>query len=136
MSGPGSIVRFVDVVLILLFGFISISVIKGSPLELISSSEAQPLSVDAREVVHVAVLADGSFLVQDESILVSEIAELKRYIATKRRTLETEHVVVRIRSSKDASVLRVLEVVTLCQELGVENALEVELTTPNAPGDA
>ena len=56
MRAKGFILRFVDVVLILLFGFISISNLQDTEVNLPESSETAPVAMDTEEVVFIGVL--------------------------------------------------------------------------------
>ena len=127
MRPSGFIVRFVDVVLILLFGFISISNIRDTDVALPQSTEVEPVSLDVEEVFFVGVLDDGAFLVEQENIVVHSINELRDHINRTRRRQEMAPMKVRIRSSKGAAVKYAFAVAALCDDLGLEKSLEVEL---------
>ena len=66
MKKSGFVVRFVDVVLILLFGFISISSVRSTAIELPESTETAAPPPEMEEVVFIAIRTDGTYLVDDE----------------------------------------------------------------------
>lgn len=127
MSGSGFILRFVDVVLILLFGFISISNLQDTEVNLPESSETAPVSMDTEEVVFIGVLPEGNYLIQDETVLVSSVDVLREHLLAAKQALGNVPLKVRIRSSKDASAKDAFAVAAICDELGLSKALEVEL---------
>ena len=127
MRPRGFVVRFVDVVLILLFGFISISNIRDTDVALPQSTEVEPVSLDVEEVFFVGVMDDGAFLIEQENRVVHSINELRDHINRTRRRQEMAPMKVRIRSSKGAAVRHAFAVAALCDDLGLEKTLEVEL---------
>lgn len=127
MKGSGFILRFVDVVLILLFGFITISNLQDTEINLPESSETEQVSMDTEEVVFIGVLPDGKYLIENETMVVSSIANIREHLIATRQALGNVPVKVRIRSSKDASTRDAFAVAAICDELGFSKALEVEL---------
>ena len=131
MRASGFIVRFVDVVLLLLFGFITISNLQDTDVPLPESTETDPVPVDVEEVIFVGVLDDGRFLVEDETKVLNSIESLREYLQQTRRRLGPVPLKVRIRASRTAPVRYAFAVAALCDELGVNKSLEVELDAPN-----
>lgn len=127
MRASGFIVRFVDVVLILLFGFISISNMQDSDVPLPESTETDPVPVDTEEILFVGVMDDGSFLIEDETMEVYSIDVLRDYLNRMKRRFNDAPIKVRIRSSRSAPVKHAFAVAALCDELGLNKSLEVEL---------
>ena len=127
MKDRGFIVRFVDVVLILLFGFIAISNLQNSEVALPQSSETEPRPVDVEEVEFIGILADGTFLIEDETVLIESVDVLRTHLAQRAAGLGDATLKVRIRSSWDAPVHYTLDVAALCDELGLQKSVEVEL---------
>ena len=127
MKASGFILRFVDVVLILLFGFISISNLQDTEVNLPESSETAPVGMDTEEVVFIGVLPEGNYLIENETILVSSIDVIREHLINSKREFGGVPLKVRIRSSKDATARDAFAVAALCDELGLSKALEVEL---------
>lgn len=132
MRASGFILRFVDVVLILLFGFISISNLQDTEVSLPESSETAPVAMDTEEVVFIGVLPDGKYLIENETILVSSIEDIRQHLISARRDFGDVPLKVRIRSSKDSAARDAFAVAALCDELGLAKALEVELNLQNS----
>lgn len=126
--GSGLIIRLIDVVFILLFGFIAISeVSKRSKIKL-AKSVAVPASAPDREtVVYIGVLADGNYLVNDESQVITDLGLLEKYILRERVRLSRQNVLmrVRIRTSYNAPVKYAFAVVNICQDMKIPAGLDV-----------
>ena len=131
MRASGFILRFVDVVLILLFGFIAISNLQNSDVTLPESRETEVAPLDTDEIIFVGVLNDGSYLVENETVRLSALSSLRDHLNEKRRSRPDSPFKVRIRSSYDAPVRYAFEVATLCDNLGIDKALEVALKSPD-----
>jgi biopolymer transport protein ExbD len=127
MTNSGFIMRFVDVVLIMLFGFITISNLQNSEVTLPESAETELQPMDTREVEFIGILADGTFLIQGEKTLISSLDSLRGFLSERREAVGVESLKVRIRSSWDAPVHYALDVAALCDELGLQKSIEVEL---------
>lgn len=127
MSRSGYMVRLVDVVLILLFGFISISNARDSALDLVESDEMSPSLVDNYEVVFLGILDDGRYLLEKKGSILGDIDEVRTYLLQERRLHTTIPLKVRIRASKNAPVQQVFALTALCEEINIENSLEVKV---------
>ena len=127
MRASGFIVRFVDVVLILLFGFIAISNLQDTDVPLPESTETDPVAMDTEEVLFVAVLDDGTFLLEEETAILTSLDALRRHIVHAKRQLGDSPMKVRIRSSQSAAVKHAFAVAALCDELELNKSLEVKL---------
>ena len=104
MKRGGFLIRFVDVVLILLFGFIIISDIdEDSQIVLPKSTETPPLPPDFEELVFIGITNEGVYLLEEETIAVTSIPELERYLIQKKERYG-EYLKVRIRSNYDTPV--------------------------------
>ena len=127
MSRTGFIVRLVDVVLILLFGFISISNARDSALDLVESDEMSPSHVDNYEVIFMGVLDDGRYLLEKRGSVLGDITEVRTYLLQEKRLHASMPLKVRIRASKKAPVQQVFALTALCKEINIENTLEVKV---------
>ncbi len=127
MNNSGYILRFVDVVLILLFGFISIATIRESDIELPESTETQPDVVGEEEVIFVGVQADGTFLVDEETVALADISSLEQFLREEMARYEGYPLKVRIRASWDAPVVHLLSAAQLCDDLGLRKAIDVKM---------
>ncbi len=121
-------IRLIDVVLILLFGFIAISEIDiRSQIKLAKSTTVPVTAPDKEVVVYVGVLPDGRYLVEKESRVVDQLEVLAGYLQNKRSLFSSNHtrLKVRIRTNYNAPVKYAFAVVNLCQRLGIPVGLDV-----------
>ncbi|MCB0260475.1 MAG: biopolymer transporter ExbD, partial [Calditrichaeota bacterium] len=99
------IIRLIDVVLILLFGFIAISeVSKRSKIRLAESTTVPATVPDRERVLYVGVLPDNRFLVEEETAVIENPAALAAYLAQQRERMEARNIrmKVRVRANHDA----------------------------------
>lgn len=134
MSQGGIVIRLIDVVLILLFGFISISEISSkSMIHLPKSTQTQYSLPDKENLLIVGITPQGKFLVEDESRLLSDFQSLKNYILNKndeniKNKIETR---VRIRSNWNTPIKYTIAVANLCDELKIPKGMDVVLKNSN-----
>lgn len=128
MGTGATLIRLIDVVFILLFGFISISEInEKSRIELPKSAETPPSNPDRERVMFVGITTDGHYLVENESKVVGDAETLYRYIAGKAREAEAEGQAlrVRVRSNWDTPIKYTLAVTRICDELNLAKGVDV-----------
>lgn len=122
------IIRLIDVVLILLFGFIAISeVSKRSKIRLAESTTVPATAPDRERVLYVGVLPDNRFLVEEETAVIDDPAALAAYLAQQREQLNARNIrmKVRVRANHDAPVRLAFAVVNICQEMKIPVGLDV-----------
>ena len=127
MQKSGFVVRFVDVVLILLFGFISISSVRATEIQLPESTETLASLPEVEEVVFVAIRSDGTYLVDEERVEIRGARNLLEFVAAELDERGDLPVKVRIRASHDTPMRYLVDAARVCDELGVDKALEVLL---------
>lgn len=125
MQKSGFVVRFVDVVLILLFGFISISSVRASEIDLAESTETPAPVPDAEAVVFVGIRADGTFLIEDERTEVRGANALLSFLRLEQQAAGSAPLRVRIRAAHDAPMGFLVDAARVCDELGLPKSLEV-----------
>lgn len=130
MQKSGFVVRFVDVVLILLFGFISISSVRATEIELPESTETPPPAPEAAEVLFVGIRPDGTYLVDEERQEIRGAANLLRFVAAELEAVGDRPLKVRIRASHDTPMRFLIDAARVCDELGLPRALEVRMSGP------
>ena len=121
-------IRLVDVVFILLFGFIAISKVeKMSRIELPKSETVSGRPLNRETVVFIGVLPNGHFLVENETIESSDEHSLNYYLRNKYDLLAANSVRmrVRIRANHDAAVKHAFMLVKKCQKMNVKVGIEV-----------
>lgn len=127
MGRSGFVVRFVDVVLILLFGFISISSIRETEIDLPISEETPPPLLEREEIVFVGIRSDGTYLVEDERRQLRGGAALHGFLVERLDALGSVPVKVRIRASYDTPMGYLFLAARVCDAVGVSKAFEVQL---------
>ncbi len=121
------LLRFVDVVLILLFGFIVISDIdEESQIILPSSSEAEMFKAGAEIVLFIGITTDGNYIDERENILLSTEQQLTSYIR-QHKSRYGELSKVRIRANYDTHARYAIKLAQICDEIGIDKALDVRL---------
>lgn len=128
MSGGGIIVRLIDVVLILLFGFISISEIsRKSKIELPKSTQTPPSNLDMESILIIGITKDGHYLVENESRKIDNFLELKDYILenNEKALLNNAKTRIRIRSNWNAPIRYTIHLASFCDELNIVKGIDV-----------
>lgn len=138
MASRGFLIRFIDIGLIVLFGFLMISDIDttsrvelGSPTEMLDEVADDTV---AREYLNVLVSPTGLFTVLDpeaDSALSAELEsplDLYRVLQTRRdQALAAERTVaVMIAPDGRSPVQRTVDVMDVCDALGVPKSLQME----------
>jgi biopolymer transport protein ExbD len=133
MSRGGTLLRLIDVVFILLFGFISISEInQKSKIELPQSSEIPPSNPDKDEVIFLGIEASGAYLVESEELQLTGITDLWHYLQQKTQAANErgEMFRVRIRSNWDTPVKYTMAAADICDHLNIPKGIDVRKVTP------
>lgn len=129
MNRKGIIVRLVDVVLNLLFGFMCISQVQQhSQIKIAETREFDVDRIDKEEIVFIGITNDGRFLVEDEQMVISDVTELQNYIIMKRNEFQALKLKmrIRIRSNWDTPIKYSLWLSELCDQVGVAKGLDVK----------
>lgn len=132
MSQGGIVIRLIDVVLILLFGFISISEISSKSLIHLPKSEQMAYSLPDREdLLIIGITPEGKFLVEDETEMITDFNALKYYIVLKneenlKNNVETR---IRIRSNWNTPIKYTIAVANVCDMLHIPKGMDVLLNT-------
>ena len=132
-KASGLIIRLIDVVLILLFGFISISQIeKRSKVNLPLSSETKLSTPDTENLIRVSIYPyhedKWGFLVENEMVLIETIQDLHRYLIDKMQFYETQ-IRIKIYSEATAPIKYTMQVADLCEHLKLNKSLIVKMKT-------
>ena len=123
------LVRFVDVVLILLFGFISISQVqKRSVVSPPKSSETAKTPADEVTDVFVSITDTGSYLVDNETRALETMDALTQFVEQKKQQYGADRMKIRIRSDDTAPIQYAIALAEICDNAGVEKALDVRLS--------
>ncbi len=128
MGSGATLIRLIDVVFILLFGFISISeVSQKSKIELPKSTETPLSSPDQEEVLFVGIDSGGTYLVENESQAIASPQGLYAYLSQKAEQAVNEHhkLRVRIRSNWDAPIRYTMIAADICDHLRLQKGVDV-----------
>ena len=149
MATRGFLIRFIDIGLIVLFGFLMISDIDAmSRVDLAGARQdvAEPAEVtedDERAFIAVDILPDGRFLLSDprdpDAALTgaANIETLTAEVAARHRVhLEagTETVVL-IQPDPASPVQYTVDVMDVCDRLGLVKSLQMEIEVAPPPGE-
>ena len=134
MRNDRFLVRFVDVVLILLFGFISISQVQKRSLVTPPKSTETPKSpADEVTNIFVSITETGVYLVDNETRSIDNLNDLRGYVASIKEQYGEGQAKVRIRSNDTAPIQYAMILAQLCDDAGVPKALDVRLTSRGTP---
>jgi len=120
--------RLIDVVFILLFGFIAVSQIGSSAsIEPPKSTEAMETAPEEEHTVIVGVTKEGTYPVDAGNLIFNNLSQLRQYITQKARQAEISgtQLGVRIRANWDSPVEYGLAVAKLCRDMGLAKGLDV-----------
>ncbi|MDZ7267139.1 MAG: biopolymer transporter ExbD [candidate division KSB1 bacterium] len=130
MSGSGMIVRYIDIVMILLFGFIcSAELSETSHIELAKTVELPPGNPDPEMVIFVGILPDGSYLFDNEKYRTADLAVLEQYLQQTRVNLEKARykMRVRLRANHDTPIRFLMKAAEVCDRLEVLKTFDVRI---------
>ncbi len=130
MSGGGLILRLIDLVFILLFGFIVISQINTSKMINPPKSTEAGTHKDSTAVIIVGVLPNGQYPINDGQTVLPDSTRLQRYLDQEARKAMAAGLPlgVRIRANWDAPVRYSLAAAQICKDLGLPKGLDVVRT--------
>ena len=139
MASRGFLIRFIDIGLIVLFGFLMISDINASSRVELADTRSEPEeSVEEEEqdraFVLVAIEADGAYLVSDPNVpgdeVVAEDPEaLSQELRRRRdahRDLEVETVVL-IQPDPSSLVQNTVDAMDVCDRLALTKSLRMDI---------
>jgi len=119
------LLRLVDITLILLFGFISISSIEDrTKIKLPDAENAEIISRIIKTVEIIAITESGKLLIdKEESELPYDL--LLPYLLSCREN--SDSLKVKIRAEKTVAILHVKMVANLCDSLNIPKSIEVRM---------
>lgn len=127
MKSGGFLLRFVDVVLILLFGFIVISDLdEDTQIVLPESQETEQTGPDLEQVVYISITSEGDYLAEAENLQFASNDDLESYIQAKKNEFG-ENLKIRIRANHDTQVTYAIVAAQMCDRLQIQKAIDVRL---------
>ncbi|MCA9743143.1 MAG: biopolymer transporter ExbD [Deferribacteres bacterium] len=127
--GSGNLmIRMIDIVFILLFGFIAVSQI--SQAEAIEPPKSEEALMDAPEGTHVLVIgvkAESRYSVEGGEKVFSDLYQLRGYIeqAKADAAVADEEFRIRVRAGFDAPIADCMRVAKLCRDMGIAKGIDV-----------
>ncbi len=128
MSKRSMMLRLIDVVLILLFGFISISEVSDKSEVVLPTSSMTPVTPpDREELLIVAIAENGDYLVEHEQKRLPSQRDLYAYLLRARNEAQSRGaaVRVRVRPHKSTPIKYTMAVAAICDNLRVPKGLDV-----------
>ena len=128
MGKSNLMLRMIDIVFILLFGFIAVSQISSAEaIEPPKSTEADEGAPPGAIILIVGVRSDGTYSVDRDDLSFASPSQLRRYLAQVLAEAQREgkDLGVRIRANWDAPVERTMKVAKICRDLGIPKGLDV-----------
>lgn len=128
MGKSNLMIRLIDIVFILLFGFIAVSEINSA--KSIAPPKSTEVTEDSPEGAHIVIVGiqkDGIFTIGRGDIVFTDLFKLQEYftkVAYESRS-NGKKVGVRIRASWDAPVEYSLAVAKICKRLGLPKGIDV-----------
>ncbi|MBS1262764.1 MAG: hypothetical protein MAG453_02128 [Calditrichaeota bacterium] len=124
------ILRLIDIVLIVLFGFISMATIENQPrLELARTETVQVPDASAGGNVTISVDVEGNYYFQDERE-PWQFARIEDYLAgAKQRMAYADTLHVRVRADEGAPMGRVKKLIQAADRNGLNRSLIVVYRT-------
>ncbi|KAA3620419.1 MAG: hypothetical protein DWQ05_00310 [Calditrichaeota bacterium] len=128
MAQGSLMVRMIDVVFILLFGFIAVSQIsKAEAIEPSKSTEAEAKAPEGAYIAIINVRSNGVYTADGGDTILRNTNEVRRYLSNeiKKAKADKKQLGVRIRSSWDAPARKTLAVAKVCRGLDIPKGLDV-----------
>jgi len=134
MNGSKLIIRLIDIVFILLFGFIAVSQIDSSAaIDPPKSTEAVNTTPEGTKTIVIGVTKEGTYPIESGETVLTSIDELRYYLTEQIGEAELEglELGIRIRAHWDSPVEYGLAVARLCRDLGLPKGLDVVKLSSN-----
>lgn len=129
-KGGGLLIRLIDVVLILLFGFVSISQVeKRSKVDLPVSTETRVSKPDTENLIEIAVYeyepGQYGYLLENETVLKKTHEQLFAYIIQKQSKFKGR-IRVKIYSEATAPIRYAMAIADFCERRRLSKSLVVK----------
>jgi biopolymer transport protein ExbD len=129
MSKGGLIIRLIDVVLILLLGFIGISdfTVK-TQVKLPQGANESNTPVEKKVVVFVRILKNQTYEIEDGKQKLMNVAELKE-VEEKLVELQNEHgnLVAIIEPDLDTMIQLTIDLIDICEKNNIQKSINYEI---------
>ena len=128
MSKGSIIIRLIDIVLLLLFGFLVISEIeKKSPVKLAQSNVKVKKEVDKEEVLIIGITKDKHMYIERENIYIPDFISMKKFITIRNQNTVSlkRDLRVRIRSEWNLPIKYTMRIANFCRENNIAVGMDV-----------
>ncbi|MDZ7262289.1 MAG: hypothetical protein ONB05_09330 [candidate division KSB1 bacterium] len=137
MKRVGNIVRLIDIVLNLLFGFMCISELdRKSGIRLAESTDMVISKIDKEQILVVGVLSDSAYVIENkldpktqQPIVIAGFEPLKQFIKEQDAEFQKlgKKMKVRIRSNWYMPIKYTMRIADFCQQEGIPKGLDVRV---------
>ncbi len=128
MDGGGMMIRLIDVVLILLFGFISISEVSDRSDIPLPTSKLAPVQPPAQEeIIIVGITEKGEYRLRNGRLLLDSTRKLDIYLTrlAEKAKAAGGNFRVRVRPHKDTPIRYTMRVAAICDKLHIPKGIDV-----------
>lgn len=130
MSGRGMIIRYIDIVMNLLFGFICMAELsQTSHIQLAKTVELPYSNPDPEIVVFIGIQTDGTYLLENEKYHTSDLQFVQAYLQnTKERLAKANYKMrVRLRANHDTPIRFLMQAAEVCDRLEILKTFDVRI---------
>ncbi len=130
MSGNGMIIRYIDIVMNLLFGFICMAELsQTSHIQLAKTVELPYSNPDPEIVIFVGITTDGTYLLENEKYHTTDINFLQTYLQDSKDKLAQANykMRVRLRANHDTPIRYLMQAAEVCDRLEIIKTFDVRI---------
>lgn len=129
MSKGGIIIRLIDIVLNLLFGFMCISTMeRKSPVKLPQSDAPVQSEVQKEELLIISINQEEQFLIESENRVIPNFEALTNLILVRNESYDKldRKMKVRIRSNWNLPIRHTMRIANFCRSNNIPVGMDVE----------
>jgi biopolymer transport protein ExbD len=137
MSKGGIIIRLIDIVLILLFGFLIVSEVnRKSPVKLPHSDVKVKREIDDEELLIIGIRADKSLYLEGEDRVIPSLTELYNLIIVRNHSFAAIHrkFRVRIRSEWNLPIKYTMQIANFCRKNDIPVGMDIHNVSYKSSG--
>ncbi|HEX9972112.1 MAG TPA: biopolymer transporter ExbD [bacterium] len=137
MSKGGIIIRLIDIVLILLFGFLIVSEVnRKSPVKLPHSDVKVKREIDEEELLIIGIRADKSLYLEGENRVIQSLTELYNLILVRNQSFASlnRKFRVRIRSEWNLPIKYTMQIANFCRENNIPVGMDIHKVSYKSSG--
>jgi biopolymer transport protein ExbD len=130
MASGSMIIRYIDICLNLLFGFVCFSELSlHDKIDLPTTVELKPTAPDPELVVFVGVQTNGVYALEGEKIRTADAHVLEQYLLSKKSEFAQKRykMRVRVRANYDTPTRFVMRAVDICDKIEVARSVDVRI---------